>query len=434
MIARYTDRTIEISAALGACGMDRQTRESDAIANAARPDVAAAIAPPVFWIALALGCLLFLIFPLDTLLRSHPTPGRLVVALAGMTTFVGIYLWLILHEPFAAAPLSVAEVRRHVLLLVTIAVIVLFLMLAYGIDWVWFVLYANLVAGLKLPARIAVVTIPALTFPTLGVAIATLGWHAVNPAFSTIVSVSFLMIGISRMLTTIRELRAARQEIARLAVAEAVAEERLRFARDLHDLLGHSLSSITLKNELARRLVRGEPDRAEHELDDTIAMARDALREMRETVTGYRQMTLGSEVRSAREILGAAGIACRCEESAGALPPAVESVLAWTVREGVTNVVRHSRARHCTIRVACVEGIASAEVSDDGRGAAISPARAGDSVGNGLRGLAERAAQQHGHLEAGPCATGGFRLRVMLPVGEDAHIAPEAGTQRNVRG
>ncbi|HEY7910205.1 MAG TPA: hypothetical protein VIC60_15095, partial [Thermomicrobiales bacterium] len=112
----------------------------------------------------------------------------------------------------------------------------------------------------------------------------------------------------------------------------------------------------------------------------------------------------------------------------------VESVLAWTVREGVTNVVRHSRARHCTIQVVCAEGIASAEVSDDGRGAAISPARAGDSVGNGLRGLAERAAQQHGHLEAGPCATGGFRLRVMLPVGVDAHIAPEVGTQRNVRG
>jgi two-component system sensor histidine kinase DesK len=351
-----------------------------------------------------------------------------------MVTFVGIYLRLMLHEPFSAEPLSAAEVRRHVLLLIVIVLIVLFLTITYGVNWVWFVLYANLVAGLKLPARIAAVTIPSLTLLTLGGATATLSWHAINPAFSTIVSVSVLMIGISRMLTTIRELGVARQEIARLAVAEAVAEERLRFARDLHDLLGHSLSSITLKNELARRLVRGEPDRAERELDDTIAMARDALREVRETVTGYRQMTLGSELRSAREILEAAGIACRCEERAGLLPPAVESVLAWAVREGVTNVVRHSRAHHCTIRVACVDGIASAEITDDGISVVLPPAWVDAIPGNGLRGLAERAMQQHGQVEAVPRASGGFRLCVMLPVGEDASIAPEVSTQRSLRG
>jgi two-component system, NarL family, sensor histidine kinase DesK len=391
-------------------------------------------APPAFWLRTAFFCLLFLYYPLHDLLRSHPAPGRLFVALAGMVIFVGIYLRLVLYEPFGAGSLSAAETRRHLLLLAVIVAIVLFLTLAYNVDWMWFVLYANLVAGLKLPTRLAAATIAAFTLVTLGVTAATLGWHSINPAVSTVLSFSILMVGVSRILATIRELRAARQEIARLAAAEAVVEERLRFARDLHDLLGRSLSSITLKNELARRLVRGEPDRAEHELDDTIAMARDALREMRETVAGYRQMTLGSEVRSAREILGAAGIACRCEEVSGALPPAVESVLAWAVREGVTNVVRHSRARHCTIRVACAGGIASAEVSDDGCGAATSPARTGDSVGNGLRGLAERAAQQHGHLEAGPCATGGFRLRVMVPVGEDARTAPEIGAQRNGRG
>lgn len=391
------------------------------------------IAPLAFWVFVALGCLLFLFYPLHDLLRGHPTPGRLFVALAGTATFVGIYLWLMLHEPFGAESLSAPEVRRYVLLLAVIAAVVLFLTVTYGGDWVWFVLYANFVAGVKLPVRVAAATIPALTLLTLGVASAAIGWHAIDPAVSTVISVSGLMIGVSRMLTTIRELRAARREIARLAAAEAVAEERLRFARDMHDLLGHSLSSIALKNELARRLVRREPERAEQELDDTISMAREALREMRETVSGYRQMALATELRSAREILGAAGIACRCDRSAGALPPAVESVLAWAVREGVTNVVRHSRARHCTIRVTCADVTASVEVIDDGRGVASSPLHGDATAGNGLRGLTERAMQQRGYVEAGPCITGGFRLRVVLPIGEGMPIAPEAGEQRNAQ-
>jgi two-component system, NarL family, sensor histidine kinase DesK len=377
--------------------------------------------PSTFWLVMAIGCLLFLIFPLRDLARSHPAPGRLVATLAGMALFVGLYLWLILHNPLLAAPLSAAETRRHVLLLVVIAGVVLALTVAASADWVWFVLYANLVAGVKLPVRVAAVTIPGLTALVIGGAAVAFGWPAIynSPALATINSVSIMLIGVSWMVATIQELRAARQEIARLAAAEAVAEERLRFARDLHDLVGHSLSTITLKNELARRMVTRDPERAAQELDDAIATARAALQETRAAVRGYRQRTLATEFQSAREILVAAGIACQGDNSAGPLPPGVETVLAWAVREGVTNVVRHSRARHCAIRVARAGGQASAEVTDDGVGAP--PDQAGTQLdsSNGLRGLAERAARQGGRVEAGRLATGGFRLHVTVPLSDE---------------
>jgi len=380
--------------------------------------------PFALWRIATVSCLLFLIYPLRELLGMPPAPARLFVALAGMVVFVSIYLWLMLREPFRVGPLAAPEVRRHVLLLVVLVAIVLFLTVTYSATWLWFVLYANSVAGMKLPVRVATITILSLTLLVFGVAAATIGWHAIDPAVSTVISVSILMIGASRLVATIQDLRTARQEIAHLAVAEAVAEERLRFARDLHDLLGHSLSAITLKNEVAHRLIRSDPDRTEREIEDAIATARAALREVREAVSGYRQPVLATEIGRAREILAAAAIVCRCEDTIGPLPRAVESVLAWAVREGVTNVVRHSHAGHCIIHLMYVDDTACVEIIDDGDDTApilVKDATAGAS--NGLRGLAERVAQQDGHLDAGPDTTGGFRLRVTLPMYMGAHAA-----------
>ena len=228
------------------------------------------------------------------------------------------------------------------------------------------------------------------------------------------------VLGTNRMLSTIQELRAAREEIARLAVSE----ERLRFARDLHDLLGHSLSLITLKSELAGRLIEAAPYKAAGEIEDIENVARDALREVREAVAGYRQPTLEAELAGAREMLDAAGIECRCDgaaDSGAALPPSVESVLAWTVREGVTNVIRHSRADTCEVRVSRNVSEAGIEVTDNGRGAGSS------SSGSGLSGLAERVESRGGSLEAGPRNSGGFRLRVTLPVAGEQVTAASAG-------
>jgi two-component system sensor histidine kinase DesK len=218
-------------------------------------------------------------------------------------------------------------------------------------------------------------------------------------------------------------LRAARNELARLAVAE----ERLRFARDLHDLLGHSLSLIALKSELAGQLATTAPERAAAEMRDVEGVARTALHEVREAVAGYRQPSLASELRDAREILTAADIACAYDGASVSVPAAVEAVLAWTVREGVTNVIRHSRARHCTIRVTNEDGHAGVEVIDDGAGApavSASAPSAGGSSGNGLAGLAERVAALDGRCEAGSRPEGGFRLSVVLPVGRTMGAVP----------
>src|SRR5713226_6196652 len=202
-----------------------------------------------------------------------------------------------------------------------------------------------------------------------------------------------------------QQLSQARERIARLAVGE----ERLRFARDLHDLLGHSLSVIALKSELAGRLIKKTPGLAAHEVEDIEKVARDALREVREAVTGYRQPTLAAELAGAKEALRAAGIEWHVDQDHAPLPPAVEAVLAWTVREGVTNVMRHSQATRCAIRIAAKDGRATVEVVDDGRGGTLEP-------GSGLRGLRERVLERGGTLTAEPLPHEGFRLRVTLPL------------------
>ena len=204
-----------------------------------------------------------------------------------------------------------------------------------------------------------------------------------------------------------RQLSQAREQIARLAVGE----ERLRFARDLHDLLGHSLSVIALKSELAGRLIKATPGLAAHEVEDIEKVARDALRDVREAVAGYRQPTLAAELAGAHEALTAAGIEDHVDQNHAPLPSVVESVLAWTVREGVTNVMRHSQAKRCAIRIANRDGRATVEVVDDGRGGTL-------EAGTGLRGLRERVLERGGTLTAEPLPHEGFRLRVTLPLAQ----------------
>ena len=209
------------------------------------------------------------------------------------------------------------------------------------------------------------------------------------------------------LIQAYQQLSLAREQIARLAVGE----ERLRFARDLHDLIGHSLSVIALKSELAGRLIKTTPGLAAHEVEDIEKVARDALREVREAVAGYRQPTLAAELAGAHEALMAAGIEYHVDQDHTALPPAVESVLAWAVREGVTNVMRHSQATRCAIRIINKDDQAIVEVIDDGRGGM-------PEAGSGLHGLEERVRERGGTLTAEPLPHEGFRLRVTLPLRE----------------
>jgi two-component system sensor histidine kinase DesK len=269
-------------------------------------------------------------------------------------------------------------------------------------------LYAVLLGGAAFPWRRGVAAVVILSVLAAAIELA----RGESVTASTGQFLNDMLVGIAavagRLLVEAnQQLGQAREQIARLAVGE----ERLRFARDLHDLLGHSLSVIALKSELAGRLIKNTPGLAAHEIEDIEKVARDALREVREAVTGYRQPTLAAELAGAHEALTAAGIEYRVDQDRVPLPPAVEAVMAWTVREGVTNVMRHSQAKRCSLRIINRDGHATVEVIDDGRGGT-------PDAGSGLRGLEERVRERGGTLTAEALPHEGFRLRVTLPLPE----------------
>ncbi|TDD39450.1 sensor histidine kinase [Actinomadura sp. KC06] len=219
-----------------------------------------------------------------------------------------------------------------------------------------------------------------------------------------------------RMWEMHRETHAARDALARLAVTE----ERLRFSRDLHDLLGHSLSLIAVKSELAMRMAGTDPDRAGAEMADVRRTAREALREVRSAVSGYRAVELDTELAGARVVLEAAGIRCEIGDPPDTLPSEVRSVLAWVIREGATNVIKHSEARRCAVALTAYDGSVVLEMRNDGvRGPA---AGRDDGSGSGLTGLAERVAVVGGEITSGRHGRDGFLLRAAVPLpapGED---------------
>lgn len=354
--------------------------------------------------------LVFLAYPVRAVLTSDPTPARTLLALGGAGLFAGVFLWLVwTHEPLSPATKTPFEVRKRWAAIALLAALAVLLNLTLGNEWRVLFFHANVAAGMMLPtggAYAAIAGLAVLTF-TLGIS-SGMAWLVLPTAVLGLWATAFV-----RQVATVAELRAAREELARLAVSE----ERLRFARDLHDLLGHSLSLITLKSELAGRLLPSDPEAAAKEVGDVEEVARQALREVREAVAGYRRPTLEGELAGAREMLEAAGIACRTENGAGSLPAAADAALAWAVREGTTNVMRHSRARSCRILLTRGKERVYAEITDDGRGAS---GETGKATGSGLSGLTERVSGfPGGEFEAGPLPGGGFRLRVGLPVGDD---------------
>jgi len=367
----------------------------------------------------------WLLFPFGFVvqaLRSDFSPAQLFALLTSLAAFISIFLWLMLRYPFPTSDLTARELRVRIGLLLVMSVLALYVELLY-VDLVYesgvpyrFV-YVVIAAAVTLPTRKAAWMVAAVTVVAGVVYGVQVGWNAFATSWQEIVPFPLIgigMIAVSRLVITVRELQAARREIAQLAAAEAVARERLRFARDLHDLLGHSLSSIALKSELAGRLLPAAPERAAAEVRDIESVARRSLREVREAVSGYRQPALDEELNGAREMLHAAGIACGIENDVSDLPNAMDTVLAWTVREGVTNVIRHSRAGRCEIRITQDGEEIHAEVKDDGYGSP--PEHEGIRPGgSGLSGLAERVAASGGEIEAGSLPEGGFRLHVSLP-------------------
>jgi two-component system sensor histidine kinase DesK len=309
-----------------------------------------------------------------------------------------------MQEPLWSASAESSEVRKRRATIAFLAVLALALNLGLGSEWRVLFFHVNVAAGIMLLSRDAYVAIVGLAATTLALGFGSgMAWLALPTAAIGLWATAFV-----RQVAAVAELRSAREELARLAVSE----ERLRFARDLHDLLGHSLSLITLKSELAGRLLPTAPEKAATEVRDIEDVARQALREVREAVAGYRRPTLDEELAGASEMLEAAGISCQIENQTGVLPKAVDAVLAWAVREGTTNVIRHSSAKHCRIVLARENEEIYAEITDDGGGF---QKESGQDSGSGLSGLTERVATFAGRVETDSLPNGGFRLRVVLP-------------------
>ncbi|NJP82138.1 histidine kinase [Streptomyces sp. AA8] len=268
----------------------------------------------------------------------------------------------------------------------------------------------------------------------LGVLALGAGWQAAAAITGTVLGVTLCCLYVVRlsgwMLHVMWELETAREAQARLAVAE----ERLRFGRDLHDVLGRNLAVIALKSELACQLARRGSDAALAQMTEVQRIAQESQREVREVVRGYREADLHTELVGARGVLSAADIDCRIDDTAGkSLPPPVQSVLAWVVREGTTNVLRHTDARRCAVRLRVVAD-AEAVLIMENDGVREPDGDPGSGNGSGLAGLRERLTVLGGTLTYEHKANATFRLTARVPLTEAGDAEEAAVPDRTPAG
>jgi two-component system, NarL family, sensor histidine kinase DesK len=246
-----------------------------------------------------------------------------------------------------------------------------------------------------------------------------LGAYAVAYLTLSTFATGLLVFGLSRLSLVVRYVHAARGELAQLAIVR----ERVRFARDLHDLLGYSLSAITLKAELARRLVSANPGRSRDEIAELLDIARQALADVRTVSSGYRNISLSKEAASVASLLITAGIDARVEISCGPLDERVDTVLATVVRESVTNMLRHSQPRVCSIEARQAGELIALRIINDG----VPRNAATGRPGGGLENLAARLAVIGGQLTVS-IRDGQFDLLAQTPTRPPAPADDPPGT------
>ncbi|GAQ70031.1 sensor histidine kinase DesK [Streptomyces turgidiscabies] len=358
--------------------------------------------------------------PADDLLHGGHSTGAQFLGWLGLVVFVAYYAALVFRT-------GRGETTRLVVVsLALLAVQSTVLALSLGREWLVLFVYVSTSSGAALPLRMSRWAIAANAALMTAVALAVPGGHSylaglIVPALLG----GAAMAGVRQLVRTTIELREARATVAQLAANE----ERLRLARDLHDLLGHSLSLITLKSELAGRMLPAHPEKAAQQVADIEQVSRQALVDVREAVSGYRRPRLAGELAGAQVALTAAGIAAALPEDAVAADADVdedaEAALAWALREAVTNVVRHSGAGRCTVEVLSrqtLDGpVLELSVEDDGSGGGSA-----GTPGNGLTGLAERLEKAGGSLETSRTKRG-FRLVARVPMGT-ASAAADVGS------
>ncbi|MCX4577295.1 histidine kinase [Streptomyces sp. NBC_01571] len=352
--------------------------------------------------------LVYLSAPVSDLVHGGHSTGVVVLGWIGLVVFVAWYAMLVFRTgrgeatPLVLGSLAVLAAQSGLLAL------------SLGREWLVLFVYVSIASGAVLPLRMSRWAIPAVSALLTAIALAVPDGKAylaglLIPAFLG----GFAMTGVRELVRTTIALREARATVAQLAANE----ERLRLARDLHDLLGHSLSLITLKSELAGRMLPGQPEKAAQQVADIEQVSRQALVDVREAVTGYRRPRLSGELAGAQVALTAAGVTADLptepdRADLAGIAEESESALAWALREAITNVVRHSGARRCAVELVrrqTLDGpVLELVVEDDGSGGS------GDGPGNGLTGLSERLEKAGGTLEAGRVRRG-FRLVARVP-------------------
>ena len=274
-----------------------------------------------------------------------------------------------------------------------------------------FVPFVVTTQGKAVASMFAIVAVAALEGWWVHIPFVTLFWATVFPL---IVGGGNIFFAERNRMN--RKLRKANEEIENLAKVA----ERERIARDLHDVLGHTLSVITLKSELAGKLIDRDPQRAGKEIREVEQISRQALTEVRDAIRGYRSQGLAAELAQAKTTLETAGLTVQCDAATTVQIPAMqESVLSMAVREAVTNVVRHAHARTCRMRLEQQNGDCRLEIHDDGCGAS-------NGEGNGLRGMRERVEMLGGTLQRSTEA--GTTLTITLPLKQ---VAPRGEGGRN---
>ncbi|MER7768555.1 histidine kinase [Kitasatospora sp. NPDC096140] len=358
--------------------------------------------------------LTYLAYPVSRLLNGEHSTGAQVFGWISLAFFVGSYVLLVI---FRSTPGMWPRACRVIVALMVALAIASSVVL--GETFLPLFIYTSVCVAIISPAQYALRALAAMSGLVVAVGLLI---HAGMDSIATFALSAFLsgaaMTGLQRLVATMKELREARAAVAHLAASE----ERLRLARDLHDLLGHSLSLITLKSELAGRFMdAGKDEAARAQVADIEQVARQSLIDVREAVTGFRRPTLPVELAAARTALAAAQVrlevAPELVDSWPGLATEEAGALAWALREAVTNIVRHGEdATVCTVTAdeswaGDGERYAVLEIADDGRGPGKSQA------GNGLSGLEERLALVGGRLETGPAERGrGFRLRASVPL------------------
>jgi two-component system sensor histidine kinase DesK len=348
---------------------------------------------PLF-LALFPGVFLFFLVEAVIDAFSHDYSGWVPVGVVACVIVYGVlYIFAIWQG------LRISHMAR-VLLIALLTLLPVALALMMDAADLTYLTYAIVAALMLLPARIGLGYGLAATVAEL---VATNIAHG-RPDFQSgviLIVLTVAMFAVRGFTRQSGELALARDEIRTLAVAE----ERARVARDLHDVLGHSLTTITLKAGLARRILESSTDveRALAEVHDVERLSRLALTEIRATVSGYRKVSLPAEIAGAKAALLAAGIDAELPQAVDDVPGDLQEPFGYVLREGVTNVIRHSGASRCQITL----GQSWIEITDNGAGTST----VDSNGGNGLAGLRERLAKVGGRLVAAPRGEGGFLLR-----------------------